>query len=70
LRTEAALGYKLTEYPLEKDEVMVFKPRVEEAQRIAKNEMKKLQEEQDRKKKKKRKAGSVSARDDMDAEEG
>ncbi|KAL2264129.1 hypothetical protein VTK26DRAFT_1998 [Humicola hyalothermophila] len=74
LRTEAALGMKLTEYSLEKDEVMVFKPRVEEAQRHAKNEMKQLLDDRGKKGSvlrgsKKRKRG-VSSRDDMDAEEG
>jgi ATP-dependent RNA helicase DDX47/RRP3 len=76
LRIETTLGTKLTEYALEKDEVMVFKPRVEEAQRQAKIEMKQLIDERGKK-------GSVlrgtqgrkrgppgSSRDNMDAEEG
>ncbi|KAL2165611.1 hypothetical protein VTG60DRAFT_4249 [Thermothelomyces hinnuleus] len=76
LRIEAALGTKLTEYATEKDEVMVFKPRVEEAQRHAKNEMKQLLEDRGKKGSvlkggKGRKRGApTSSRDDMDAEEG
>lgn len=76
LRIEAALGTKLTEYALEKDEVMVFKPRVEEAQRVAKNEMKQLLEDRGKKGsvlkgvKGRKRAAPGSTRDDMDAEEG
>lgn len=75
LRTEAALGMKLTEYPLEKDEVMVFKPRVEEAQRHAKNELKELLEDRGKKGavlkgRGRKRAAPGSSRDDMDAEEG
>jgi ATP-dependent RNA helicase DDX47/RRP3 len=78
LRTEAALGTKLDEYALEKDEVMVFKPRVEEAQRHAKNEMKLLMDDRGKKgsvlkagKGGGRKRGPPgSSRDNMDAEEG
>ncbi|KAK4125740.1 DEAD-domain-containing protein [Parathielavia appendiculata] len=76
LRIEAALGTKLKEYALEKDEVMVFKPRVEEAQRHAKNEMKQLLDDRGKKGSvlkggKGRKRGMPgSTRDNMDAEEG
>ncbi|KXX78502.1 ATP-dependent rRNA helicase RRP3 [Madurella mycetomatis] len=76
LRIEAALGTKLTEYSLEKDEVMVFKPRVEEAQRHAKNEMKALMEDRGKKGsvlkggKGRKRAAAGSNRDNMDAEEG
>ncbi|KAK4044134.1 P-loop containing nucleoside triphosphate hydrolase protein [Parachaetomium inaequale] len=76
LRTEAALGVQLDEYALEKDEVMVFKPRVEEAQRHAKNEMKMLMDDRGKKGSvlkggKGRKRGPPgSSRDNMDAEEG
>lgn len=76
LRIEAALGTKLTEYSLEKDEVMVFKPRVEEAQRHAKNEMKALMEDRGKKGsvlkggKGRKRAAPGSNRDNMDAEEG
>lgn len=75
LRIEAALGTKLAEYPLEKDEVMVFKPRVEEAQRHAKNEIKALMEDRGKKGsvlkgKGRKRAAPGSGRDHMDAEEG
>ena len=75
-RTEAALGIpKLTEYPTDDDEVMVFQPRVEEAQRVAKSEMRTLHEDRDRGRKGsvlkyKKKSGAKRGRDDMDAEEG
>ncbi|KAI2611944.1 ATP-dependent rRNA helicase RRP3 [Hypoxylon sp. NC1633] len=74
-RIEAALGKKLDEYETDKEEVMVFKRRVEEAQRHARNEMKQLLDDRGNR-------GSVlrgrhSARgpgkrrhDGMDAEEG
>ncbi|KAK4234825.1 P-loop containing nucleoside triphosphate hydrolase protein [Achaetomium macrosporum] len=74
LRIEAALGVKLSEYALEKDEVMVFKPRVEEAQRLAKNEMKQLTEDKKgsllKRGKGKKRGAPGSSREDMDAEEG
>ncbi|KAL2022852.1 hypothetical protein VTK56DRAFT_4383 [Thermocarpiscus australiensis] len=76
LRIEAALGTKLSEYALEKDEVMVFKPRVEEAQRHAKNEMKALMEDRGKRGatltggRRRKREGTGSHRDDMDAEEG
>lgn len=68
LRIEAALGKKLAEYPAEKDEVMVFRTRVEEAQRHARNEMKKVLETMD--KKKRPGMGGKRRADHMDAEEG
>lgn len=43
-RIEAALGKKLAEYGTEKEEVMVWGERVEEAQRVAISEMKNLHE--------------------------
>jgi ATP-dependent RNA helicase DDX47/RRP3 len=55
---------------------MVFKPRVEEAQRVAKNEMKQLLEDRGKKGsvlkgvKGRKRAAPGSTRDDMDAEEG
>ncbi|KAK3934847.1 P-loop containing nucleoside triphosphate hydrolase protein [Diplogelasinospora grovesii] len=76
LRIEAALGTKLKEYALEKDEVMVFRPRVEEAQRHAKNEMKELLEDRGKKGSvlkghhRKKDASGKRSRDHMDAEEG
>lgn len=41
-RIEAAIGEKQTEFPTDKEEVFVFKARVEEAQRHARVEMKAL----------------------------
>ncbi|KAF7931191.1 hypothetical protein BELL_0050g00280 [Botrytis elliptica] len=74
LRIEAALGKKQDEYPMVKDEVMVFKPRVEEAQRHARNEMKNLHEDRGKKGavlKGRRPANSAKrGRDEMDREEG
>jgi len=73
-RIEAALGQKLKEYPTEKDEVEVSHARVEEAQREAKIEMKKLHEDRGKRGavlKGRRPAKHVKrSRDDMDAEEG
>ncbi|CAK3825624.1 ATP-dependent rRNA helicase rrp3 [Lecanosticta acicola] len=73
-RIEHALGKKLEEYAAERDEVMVFAPRVAEAQRIAITEMK---NEHEKKKGKKggiaggrAKKGGSSRRDDMDVDEG
>jgi ATP-dependent RNA helicase DDX47/RRP3 len=71
LRIEAAMGKKLEEYPVEKDEVMVLSERVGEAQRQAIREMKDLHEKRGSK-------GSVlrlrrkgkRERDEMDEEEG
>lgn len=73
-RTEAALGKQLEEYPTQKDEVMTFQSRVEEAQRHARVEMKAFLDARDNK-------GSTSRahrggkdkgrrRDNMDREEG
>ncbi|KDN66786.1 putative DEAD/DEAH box helicase [Colletotrichum sublineola] len=72
LRIEAALGKKLDEYPTQKEEVMVFQNRVEEAQRHARIEMKNLMEAKGKKGSTlKGKRGSGKRRhDDMDAEEG
>ncbi|KAJ9139253.1 DEAD-domain-containing protein [Coniochaeta hoffmannii] len=69
LRIEAALGKKLGEYATEKEEVMVFKTRVEEAQRHARVEMKKVLESQE-KKKRPGVGGGKRRADHMDAEEG
>lgn len=79
-RIEFALGDKQKEYPTEREEVMVFKARVEEAQRHARNEMKNLHADRDSGRKgatlKGRHrptaggAGKKRRRDDMDAEEG
>ncbi len=74
LRIEAALGKKLQEHPTEKEAVMVFKPRVEEAQRHAKTEMKNLQDDRGGRRggpvlKGRNRAGK-RRHDGMDAEEG
>ncbi|TGO84722.1 hypothetical protein BPOR_0473g00060 [Botrytis porri] len=74
MRIEAALGKKQDEYPMVKDEVMVFKPRVEEAQRHARNEMKNLHEDRGKKgavlKGRRPANGAKRGRDEMDREEG
>jgi ATP-dependent RNA helicase DDX47/RRP3 len=44
-RIEAALGTKLPEFPTQRDEVMVFRQRTEEAQRHSRNEMKNLMDD-------------------------
>lgn len=70
------MGTKLKEYELEKDEVMVFTPRVEEAQRHAKIEMKSLIDDRGNKgsvlkgHQRGKKRGAPSSRDHMDTEEG
>ncbi|KAK1995673.1 DEAD/DEAH box helicase [Colletotrichum falcatum] len=72
LRIEAALGKKLDEYPTQKEEVMVFQTRVEEAQRHARMEMKNLMETKGKKGStlKGKRGGGKRRHDDMDAEEG
>lgn len=73
LRIEAALGKKLKEHEIEKDEVMVLADRVGEAQRQAITEMKELEEKKGSKGsvlKGKRGKGLKRNRDDMDQEEG
>lgn len=73
-RIEAALGERQSEYPTEKDEVFVFKTRVEEAQREARNEMKNLHADRGKKgavlKGRQRSGGAKRSRDEMDAEQG
>lgn len=73
-RIEAALGDQQTEYPTEKDEVFIFKTRVEEAQRHARNEMKDLHADRGKKgavlKGRPRASGGKRSRDEMDAEQG
>ncbi|TFB04960.1 ATP-dependent rRNA helicase RRP3 [Trichoderma ghanense] len=71
-RIEAALGKQLDAYPTEKEEVMAFQSRVEEAQREARIEMKAFLEGKGKGKGKgKAKAGgSKRRRDNMDEEEG
>ncbi|RKF71350.1 ATP-dependent rRNA helicase rrp3 [Golovinomyces cichoracearum] len=74
-RTEAALKMELKEFETDKDEVMVFKARVEEAQRHARIEMKALHEDRGKKgavlKGRRREKGPFKRdRDGMDREEG
>lgn len=73
-RIEAALGDEQKEYPTEKEEVFVFKTRVEEAQRHARNEMKTLHADRGKKgavlKGRRPANGGKRGRDDMDKEEG
>ncbi|ROW01142.1 hypothetical protein VSDG_02778 [Cytospora chrysosperma] len=73
-RIEAALGDKQTEFPTQKEEVFVFKGRVEEAQRHARNEMKNLHQDRGNKgavlKGRHRSQNGKRGRDNMDAEEG
>jgi len=72
-RIEAALGKQLPQYAADKEAVMVFKPRVEEAQAHARNEMKSLLEDRGKKGAvlKGRRHGKSTKRraDDMDVEE-
>ena len=74
-RTEAALKMQLDEYDPVKEEVMIFKERVEEAQRNARNEMKNLHEDRGNrgsvlKGRRPKTGGQKRGRDDMDREEG
>ncbi|KAG6121283.1 ribosomal RNA processing protein [Claviceps sp. LM454 group G7] len=73
-RIEAALGKKLDTYPTEKEEVMAFQTRVEEAQRHARVEMKKLGDNKGAKgaggKTNRVRDGGKRRRDEMDKEEG
>lgn len=67
------MGKKLDEFPTEKDEVMVFQARVEEAQRHARIEMKHLMENRGKKGavlKGKFVGDSKRRHDGMDADEG
>lgn len=70
-RIEAALGKKLEEYPYEKEEVMAFQARVEEAQRHAKVEMRNLQDQKGNRGATMRGSrGQTKKRDQMDMDEG
>lgn len=76
LRIEAALGKKQKEYETAREEVMVFKERVEEAQRNARTEMKKLHEDRGSKgailkgRRPAKGKNSKRGRDEMDREDG
>ncbi|KAL4866983.1 ATP-dependent rRNA helicase rrp3 [Aspergillus spectabilis] len=65
LRIEEALGKKVDEYKPEKDEVMVFRERINEAQRVAAIAMRDTQDKGTKSRMKKRKR----TKDDMDREE-
>ncbi len=71
-RIEHALGKQLESYEVEKEEVMMFKLRVEEAQIEARNEMR-AQDERDKKRKGRRHENdpkrAKKRADNMDAEE-
>lgn len=70
-RIEAALGKKLDEYPSQTEEVLAFQARVEEAQRIAKVEMRNLQDQKGNRGSTMRGSrGTKSRRDNMDKDEG
>ncbi|KAF2091284.1 ATP-dependent rRNA helicase RRP3 [Saccharata proteae CBS 121410] len=73
LRIENALGKKLNEEAVVKDEVMVLSERVGEAQRVAVREMKDLHEGRGKKGsvlQGRRRGGPKRGRDEMDREEG
>ncbi|EEQ83935.1 ribosomal RNA processing protein [Blastomyces dermatitidis] len=74
LRIENALGKKLEEYKVEKEEVMVLSDRVGEAQRHAITEMKDLHEKRGSRgatlRGRRPAKGAKRGRDDMDREEG
>lgn len=74
-RIEKSLGKEQDVYETVKDEVMLFKLRVEDAQRHAINEMKKLHEDRDKGRpgsvlKQRRLKGGKRNREEMDREEG
>lgn len=76
-RIEKALGKKLDEHAMEREEVMVFAERVSEAQRVAVTEMKSAHEKRDSGRKGKgvsggrsRGGGKSGGRNEMDRDEG
>lgn len=69
-RIEASLGKKLDQYPTEKEEVMTFQPRVEEAQRQARVEMKAITESRAARGKGRNVDRVKRRRDNMDKDEG
>lgn len=72
-RIETSLGKKQDVYETVKDEVMLFKLRVEDAQRHARNEMKKLHDDRGNRGsilKGRRPKGGKRGREEMDREEG
>ncbi|KYK54451.1 putative DEAD box protein [Drechmeria coniospora] len=71
-RIEAAMGKKLDAFPTEKEEVMTFQSRVEEAQRHVRTEMKALTESRENRGRTGRpgRGRDKRRRDDQDREEG
>lgn len=73
-RIEAALGKELDQYPTEREEVMAFQSRVDEAMRTVRGEMKTFLENKGKGKGKDRDRGKAAGpkrrRDNMDQEEG
>ncbi|KAI1275317.1 DEAD-domain-containing protein [Xylaria sp. FL0933] len=74
-RIEAALGTQLPEFPTERDEVMVYRERTEEAQRESRTQMKNLMDDRGNKGsvlsgRKLGQSATKRRRDNMDAEEG
>lgn len=69
-RIEAALGKQLQEYPAEKEEVMAFQARVEEAQRHARIELKAALESNKKGGNFKNRGREKRGRDNMDREDG
>lgn len=71
-RIEAALGKELDQYPTEREEVMAFQSRVDEALRTVRGEMKAFLENKSKGKGKDKgkTAGPKRRRDNMDQEEG
>lgn len=67
-RIEAALGKKLPLFPTDKDEVMTFRTRVEEAQRLARIELRNTNDHRSKKGKHGKRA-IMSRRDNMDVDE-
>lgn len=70
LRIEGALGKKLEEYAVEKEEVMVLGERVSQAQRVAVTEMREMEDKKRGGRGMKGRNHGKRGRDDMDKEDG
>ena len=70
MRIEQALGKKMAEHPTVREEVMVFKGRVEEANRDARIEMREMDEKKKSREKRMRGGRSARGADARDTEEG
>lgn len=70
MRTETALGKKIEEEVVPKDEAMVLAERVGEAQRVAVKEMKEIHDKRGRRGGAGGGGRGKRGRDDMDQEEG